>query len=104
MFLSGALLGRGLYGRPVEPTPAPSYALLVLDLLFILTLLNFRKLDVKVSPEGVKISYGIMKKMIRVGDIISCKSTRTRLPLYGGLGLRLGANGWHGYKAETLSK
>ena len=99
LLLSGALLGRGLYGKPIEPTPVPSYGLLVFDLLLILLVLNFRKLDVEVSPKGVETSYGILKGTVGVDDIVSCKPARTRLPLYGGLGLRLGANDWPGYKA-----
>lgn len=104
LFLSAALLGRGLYGTRIEPTPVPTYALLVLDSLFILLFLNFRKLDVEVSPEGVKTSYGILKRSIHVDEIVSCKPTRTRLPLYGGLGLRLGANDLSGYKAGNAVK
>ncbi len=97
--LSSALLGRGLYGKPIEPTPMPSYALLALDVLFTVLFLNFRKLDIEASPEGVKTNYGILRRTIPISNIVSCRPTRTKLPVYGGLGLRLGANDWPGYKA-----
>jgi len=99
LLLSSALLGRGLYGKLIEPTPMPGYALLALDLLFITLFLNFRRLDIEASPEGVKTNYGILRRTIHVNNIVSCRPARTKLPVYGGLGLRLGANDWPGYKA-----
>jgi len=104
LLLSGALLSWGLYGKPIEQTPAPGYVLLVPDIIFILLLLNFRNSNVEVNPEGVKISYGIMKKTIHADNISSCKPTKTLLPLYGGLGLRLGANDRSSYKAGNAVK
>lgn len=102
---STVLLGRGPFGISFVRPPIPIlYMFLVLDVVFILIVFNFGKLDIQVNQESVKVSYGIAKKTIRADEIVSCEAARTRLPLYGGLGLRLGANDWPGYKAGNAVK
>ena len=80
------------------------YVFLLLDVIFMFIALNFRKVEIQVDRECVRVSYGILKKTIPVEEIISCKPMRTRLPLYGGVGLRLGENDLPNYKAGDAVK
>ena len=99
LFFSVALVGRGFFGNPIERKPVPDYILLALDVALILIAINFRKLDIQVNQESVKVRYGILKKTIHVDDIVSCEPTRAKLKVYGGVGLRLGEDDLPGYTA-----
>lgn len=102
---STALLGRGNFGYAFERPPMPIlYVFLLLDVIFLLIALNFRKVTIQVDQEYIRVSYGIIKKTISAEEIVSCKPARTRLPLYGGVGLRLGENDLPHYKAGNAVK
>lgn len=74
------------------------YVFLLLNIVFVFVALNFRKVDIQVNQEYVRVSYGIIKRTISSEEIISCKPTKTKLPLYGGVGLRLGEKDLPHYK------
>ncbi len=102
---STALLGRGNFGYAFErPPTAILYVFLLLDAIFIPIVLNFRKVEIQVNKESVRVGYGILKKAIPAREIDSCVPARTRLPLYCGVMLRLGKTICPTSKLATLSK
>lgn len=96
---STALLGRGNFFAFEKPPLPILYVCLLLDVIFVFVALNFRKAEIQITQEGVTVSYGIVRKQISTGEIVSCKPARMRLSLYGGVGLRLGENDLAHYKA-----
>jgi hypothetical protein len=102
---STALLGRGNFGYAFErPPTAILYVFLLLDVIFIPIVLNFCKVEIQVNKESVRVGYGLLKKAIPVEEIVSCVPARTRLPLYGGVMLRLGENDLPNFKAGNAVK
>lgn len=99
------LLGRGYFGYTFERPPMPIlFMFFILDVVLLFIALNFRKAEIQVDQKSVTVSYGILKKTIRADEIVSCEAAKTRLPLYGGLGLRLGQDDWPGFTAGNAVK
>lgn len=89
-FFSSVFILQLVYEVPVGTRPAPTYVYLIFIVLFGLIFINFRKLNISVDSEKVEVSFGMIKKKISWNEVVSCKPTRARLAVYGGLGIRLG--------------
>jgi len=98
------LLGRTNFFAFERPPMQILYVFLFLGTIFAFLALNFRKVEIQIDQEGVRVSYGIIRKKISAEEIVSCKPAKTRLPLYGGVGLRLGENDLSHYKAGNAVK
>jgi hypothetical protein len=72
--------------------PAPIALLAGLDLIFIVLLVNFLVLKIEVTSRELKVSYGVLRETIRVGDIASATPLRAGFWLYGGMGIRMGSD------------
>lgn len=74
-------------------------SLLSAALLFLaFMILNYRGIDIKITPHEVRVHYGfINKKRIHKDDIASCGTTHTSFRRYGGIGIRYGLDGSWAY-------
>ena len=73
--------------------PKLLYFYLILDLFFIAILLNFRKLDIEINDEYLVTSFGLIKKRVRLDDIVECKHIVAKLSVFTGMGIRYGGDG-----------
>lgn len=93
VLVSFVFIPLSVFEIPFGTRPVPTY---ILPLIFIVALglifINFRKLNITVDTEKIKVSYGIIKKTISLNEVVSCEPTRARLKVYGGVGIRLGAD------------
>ena len=64
-----------------------------MDLFFILTLLNFRKMRIIIDPETLRVSFGLIKKTIQLVDIQACEVINATLGVFTGMGIRYGGDG-----------
>jgi hypothetical protein len=74
-----------------EPTLLVVFA--SMDLFFILVLMNFREQVTEIDSESIKVSFGLIRKKILLGDLLSCEPMQARLGVYSGNGIRLGGDG-----------
>jgi hypothetical protein len=82
---------------PVGPEPAPTWLFLVLFLLFSAIGFNFRRLVIRISEEKIRVSYGLVRRVIPTNTITDCYSSRAYTLRYGGWGVRIwrsGKGGW----------
>jgi len=66
---------------------------LIMDLFFIIILLNFRKMRIIIDPETLRVSFGAIKKTIQLVDIQACESINATLGVFTGMGIRYGGDG-----------
>lgn len=65
-----------------------------LFLMFVLFLgftINFRKLVIKMRPDGISVNYGIFKRTIKWENIEKCYVDEDSALGYGGWGIRIGS-------------
>ena len=63
-------------------------------LLFFLALaVNFARLRIRVAPQSITVSYGIIKHSVPWENVIDCYLDRASAVRYGGWGIRLGRVG-----------
>jgi len=66
---------------------------LIMDLFFIIILLNFRKMRIIIDPETLRVSFGAIKKTIQLVDIQTYESINATLGVFTGMGIRYGGDG-----------
>ena len=74
-----------------NPTLQATYA--SLDLFFILILLNFREQVTEIDEESIRVSFGLIRKRILLGNLLACEPIQARLGVYTGNGIRVGGDG-----------
>ncbi len=74
---------------PIGADPAPDILLLGLSLLFFGLTLNFRKLKINISSEGISTGYGIFKSTISWDEVEEVNLDKTSTARYGGWGIRI---------------
>lgn len=74
---------------PIGADPAPDVLWLVLALLFFSLTLNFRKLKINISSEGISAGYGIFKSTISWEKLEEVYLDETSTARYGGWGIRV---------------
>ncbi len=65
----------------------------VMDLFFIIVLLNFRKMRIIINSETLRVSFGVIKKNIPLVDIQACEAINASLGVFTGMGIRYGGDG-----------
>lgn len=75
--------------------------LLVLDLLFILLFINFRRLDIAINSTQINVSFGIITKKILLKEVMTCEPVKASLGVYTGAGVRIGGDGTLAFIART---
>lgn len=65
----------------------------VLDLFFIVILVNFRKLVIVIDSKYLVASFGLIIKRIKLADIKYYEPVDTTLSVYTGMGIRYGGDG-----------
>ena len=73
--------------------PKLVYFYLILDLFFIATLLNFRKLVIEINSEKLVASFGLIKKTVKLADIVGFEHIVAKLSVFTGMGIRVGGDG-----------
>jgi hypothetical protein len=66
---------------------------LILDLFFILLLINFRRLDIAINSTQIHVSFGIITKKILLKEVLICEPIKASLGVYTGAGVRIGGDG-----------
>ncbi|MFC1802354.1 hypothetical protein ACFL0D_00110 [Thermoproteota archaeon] len=64
-----------------------------LDLLFILIMLNFRKMVITIDSTYLLASFGLIKKKIILEEIKACEPITASLSVFTGMGIRYGGDG-----------
>jgi len=64
-----------------------------MDLFFIIMLLNFRKMRITIDQETLMVSFGLIKKNIKLVDIQACEAINATLGVFTGMGIRYGGDG-----------
>lgn len=77
----------------ITKEPRLLYFYLILDLFFIVTLFNFRKLVIEINDEQLVASFGLIKKTVKLADIVDCEYIVAKLSVFTGLGIRYGGDG-----------
>ncbi len=77
----------------VYKEPRTLWFYIILDLFFIGILLNFRKLVIEIDSSYLDVSFGVIRKRIRICDIRSCEPIETTLSVFTGMGIRYGGDG-----------
>jgi hypothetical protein len=65
----------------------------ILDLLFILIMMNFRKMIITIDSTYLVAAFGLIKKKIRLEDIKACEPVDASFSVYTGMGIRYGGDG-----------
>ena len=73
--------------------PRSLWLYIILDLFFIVILLNFRKLIIEIDSTYLIASFGLIRKRIKQRDIKSCEPIEATLSVYTGMGIRYGGDG-----------
>lgn len=77
----------------VHREPGLLWLYVILDSIFIVVLLNFRKLEIVIDSTHLAASFGAISKKIRLADIKSCEPVDATLSVYTGMGVRYGGDG-----------
>ena len=73
---------------PVGSNPAPDWVLGLLIVLFALLTINFRHIEIKLTDEYIKVSYGIFSTRLNWEDVIDCEQDEKNH--FYGWGIRFG--------------
>jgi len=73
--------------------PRSLWLYIILDLFFIVILLNVRKLIIEIDSPYLTASFGLIMKRIKLSDIKSCEPIEATLSVYTGMGIRYGGDG-----------
>jgi hypothetical protein len=77
----------------VYKEPRTLFLYIILDIFFILILLNFKKLIITIDNECIVASFGLIKKKIMLAEIRACEPINATLSVYTGMGIRYGGDG-----------
>ena len=77
----------------VYKEPWSLWLYVILDLFFIIILLNFRKLVIEIDQTQLVASFGLIRKKIKLSTILSCEPINATLSVYTGMGIRYGGDG-----------
>ncbi|MFW0860293.1 MAG: hypothetical protein AAGB97_09125 [Dehalococcoidia bacterium] len=75
---------------PIGTRPAPNWFFLAMFLLFLGLIVNFSKLNIKMTPRYITVRYGIFKHKILWENVEDCYLDEASAIRYGGWGIRIG--------------
>jgi len=81
----------------VQREPLLLWLYVVMDLIFIVMMLNFRRMTIKIAEGKLVVSFGLIKKKVRLEDIRKCEVIKASLSVYTGMGVRYGGDGSLGF-------
>ena len=81
----------------VQREPLLLWFYIVMDLFFIVIMLNFRRMTLKIYDGKLVVSFGVIKKTVRLEDIRKCEVINATLGVYTGMGIRYGGDGSLGF-------
>jgi hypothetical protein len=93
VFLFLSLLFYQLLIGPIGTRPAPNWVYLLMALWLsgvIALLVNFLRLTTKITPQGIRVSFGIFKRVITWENVKGCYIDEASAVRYGGWGVRIG--------------
>lgn len=91
--LSAALVIESCIGIPIGERPAPIGVLLGFDVFFILLFASFSRMDIHIDADRIEVKYGVVRKVIPMSEVESCRRIEVKFRTYGGQGIRLGTDG-----------
>ena len=81
----------------VQREPLLLWLYVVMDLFFIVMMLNFRKMLIRINDGKLVVSFGLIKKKVKLEDIRKCEVINASLSVYTGMGVRYGGDGSLGF-------
>jgi hypothetical protein len=75
---------------PIGTNPAPNMLFLIMFLVFTFMVSTFNRLVIKITPEFIRVGYGIFRRQISWEKIESCYPDEASVVIYGGWGIRFG--------------
>lgn len=85
LFLAVFQAARG----PLGVRPAPTWLFFLLCVVFCGLGLNFYRLLVRITETEIRVSYGLIRRVIPVRDISECYTSKAYSVRYGGWGVRI---------------
>jgi hypothetical protein len=76
----------------VHMEPSLLWMYVVFDLFFIAMMLNFRKMSIKIDTKKLIVSFGVIKKTVRLADVAKCERINASLGVFTGMGIRYGGD------------
>ena len=92
-FTSVILVIQVILGNPIGDRPASNSLLIALDVLFIFLYWSFYALDIRIDRKKIRVSFGFIRKVILIEDMVSCNAFKARFRSTTGLGIRLSRDG-----------
>jgi len=74
---------------PIGSRPAPNWFFLFMILLFVVTVINFSRLAIRISPQFISVSYGMFEHKISFENVEKCYLDKTPAIQYWGWGIRI---------------
>ncbi len=81
----------------VQKEPLLLWFYIIMDLFFIVMMLNFRRMTIKIEDGKLVVSFGVIKKKVKLEDIRKCEVINASLQVYTGMGVRYGGDGSLGF-------
>lgn len=66
---------------------------LFMDFFFLIVLLNFRKMSIRIHNRELVTSFGYIREKIKLDNLMSSQRIDARLSVYTGMGIRVGGDG-----------
>ena len=83
------ILMYAILGEPVDDIPALPLLFLFMFLLFLGLAINFRRLNIIITPSTITVGFGIIKKKIPLENVSDCNPDEVSAIRYGGFGIRM---------------
>lgn len=74
---------------PFGGDPAPNWFYLLMFLVFLVLLVNFYGISIKMTHQHILVSYGLFKKVYQFDNIEAIRVDDTSVIKYGGAGIRI---------------
>ena len=74
---------------PLGVNPAPTWLFFLLCALFFCLGFNFRSLLIRITETRIRVSYGLVRRVIMVRDVSGCYTSKAHSVRYGGWGVRV---------------
>ena len=81
----------------VQREPLLLWLYVVMDIFFIGMMLNFRRMTIRIMEGKLVVSFGVIKKTVKLEDIRKCERINASLSVYTGMGIRYGGDGSLGF-------
>lgn len=81
----------------VQREPHLLWVYAVFDLFFIAMMLNFRRMTIRIDTDRLRVSFGVIKKTVKLQYITGFERIDAKLTVYTGVGIRYGGDGSLGF-------